>query len=188
MLLFTRKSVETNARWHSASGELRLYTRSADREFLIVTGCFATSEWWAIKSSIPLYTAWHGLASFAFTRCKGVKRLGTKLNYCSLRNASGLGQGRGGNPQCICSAVSWRFSITWFWLDIMVATFISIGQIFVNCSKKTWFLQLEFWFRQDLLCYQLCYLYSVQYNHDRGVWILHQVPLVLHSQYKLPIR
>ena len=37
----------------------RLYTRSADREILTVIGYFATSKWWAIKSSIPLYTAWH---------------------------------------------------------------------------------------------------------------------------------
>ena len=41
---------------------------------------------------------------------------------------------------------------------------------------------------QDLLCYQLCYRYCVQDYHDRGVWVLHQVPLVLHSSCKLPIR
>ena len=42
---------------------------------------------------------------FYFHPSLGVKRMVTKLKYNSLRNASGFVQGRGVNPQCICSAV-----------------------------------------------------------------------------------
>ena len=65
------------------------------------------------------------------------------------------------------------------WLHIMVATFISIGGIFLNYSKTTQFL--EFWFRQTAVLSRsslssavlpvLCYRYCVQHYHDCGVWI-----------------
>ena len=46
----------THHKWRNV---WRLYTRSADRKILTVIGYFAASKWWAIKSSIPLKTAWH---------------------------------------------------------------------------------------------------------------------------------